>query len=73
MYESWYDCIKPKNQNNAELCYMDTESFIIHIETEDVYEYIADDVEKRFDTSRYEVNRPMPTRKNKKTYCTDRR
>ena len=66
MYESWYDCIKPKYQNNAELCYMDTESFIIHIETEDVYEDIADDVEKRFHTSHYEVNRPLPTRKNKK-------
>ena len=45
---------------------MDTESFIIHIETEDVYEDIVDDVEKRFHTSHYEVNRPLPTRKNKK-------
>ena len=34
MYEFWYDYIKPKYQNNAKLCYMDTGSFIIHIKTE---------------------------------------
>ena len=34
---------------------MDTDSFIIHIKSEDVSEDIADDVEKRFDTSNYEV------------------
>ena len=28
MYEFWYDYIKPKYQNNAKLCYMDTDSFI---------------------------------------------
>ena len=44
---------------------MDTDSFIIHIETENVYEDIADNVEKRFDTSNYKVNRPLPTGKNK--------
>ena len=54
MYEFWYDYIKPKYQQNAILCYMDTGSSIIHIKTEDVYENIADDVEKRFDTSNYE-------------------
>ena len=54
MYEFWYDYIKPKYQQNAILCYMETDSSIIHIKTEDVYENIADDVEKRFDTSNYE-------------------
>ena len=47
MYEFWYDYIKPKYQNNAKLCYMDTDSFIIHIKTEDFYKDIADDVKKR--------------------------
>ena len=47
MYEFWYGYIKLKDQNNAKLCYMDTESFIIYIKTEDVYEDIADDVEKK--------------------------
>ena len=39
---------------------MDTDSFIIGIKTEDVYEDIANNVEKRFDTSSYEINRPLP-------------
>ena len=50
---------------------MDTGSFIMYIKTEDVYENIADDVEKRFHTSNYEcnsteVNRSLPKGKNKK-------
>ena len=65
-YEFWYDYVKPKYQDNAKLCYMDTDSFIINIETEDFYEHIANDVEERFDTSNYEVNRPLPKGKNKK-------
>ena len=44
---------------------MDTDSFIMHIKTEDFYKDIADDVEKRYDTSNYEVNGPLPTGKNK--------
>ena len=68
MYEFWYDYIKPKYQENAKLCYMDANSFIINVKTEDVNEDIADDVEKRFGTSNYEtaLNRPLPTEKNKK-------
>ena len=48
MYEFWYDYIKPKYKYNAKLCYMDTDSFIIHIKTGDNYEDIANDVEKDF-------------------------
>ena len=66
MYEFWYDYMKPKYGDNVKLCYMDTDSFIMHIKTEDFYKDIADDVEKRFDTSNYDVNRPFPTGKNKK-------
>ena len=66
MYQFWYDYVKPKYQDNGKLCYMDIESFIINIKTEDFYEDIANDVEKRFDTSNYEVNRPLSTKKNKK-------
>ena len=47
MYEFWYDYTNPKYQNNAELCYMDTDSFIIHIKTEDFYKDIADDVKNK--------------------------
>ena len=49
-YEFWYDYIKPKYGDNVKLCYMDTDSFIMHIKTEDFYEDIANDVEKIFDT-----------------------
>ena len=66
MYEFRYDYIKLKHQYNAKPCYMDTDRFIIHIKIEDVYEEIANDVEKRFDTSNYEVNTPLRTGKNKK-------
>ena len=66
MYEFWYDYMKPKYGENIKLCYMDTDSFIMNIKIEDFYKDIADDVEKRFDTSNYEVNRPLHTGKNKK-------
>ena len=65
MYEFWYDYMKPK-YNNVKLCYMDIDSFVMNIKTNDFYKDIANDVEKRFDTSNYEVNRPLPTGKNKK-------
>ena len=45
---------------------MDTDSFIMHIKTEDFYKDVAYDVEKRFHTSNYEINKPLPTGKNKK-------
>ena len=64
MYEFWHDYMKPKYGDNVKLYYMDIDSFIMHIKT-DLFKYIADDVEKRFDTSNYEVNRSLTTRKNK--------
>ena len=66
MYEFWYDYMKPKYGSNVKLCYMDTDSFIMNIKTNDFYEDIANDVKNRFDTSNYEVNRPLPMGKNKK-------
>ena len=54
MYEFWYDYIKPKYKDKARLCYMDTDSFIINIKTEDFHEDIADNVEAWFDTSNYD-------------------
>ena len=66
MYELWYDYVKPKYDGNAELCFMDSDSFIVHIKTDDIYKNIADEVETRFDTSNFEIDRPLPTGKNKK-------
>ena len=36
------------------------------IETDDVYKDIAEDVEIRFDTSKYELDKPLRKGKNKK-------
>ena len=66
MYEFWYDYMKPKYGNRVKLCYMDTDSFIMSIKTNDFYKDIPIDVDKRFDTSNYEKNRPLSTGKNKK-------
>ena len=68
MYEFWYNYIKPKYQDKSKLCYTDTDSFIIHIMSEDFYEDIAIDVKKWFGTSNYNENdkRPLPIGKNKK-------
>ena len=68
MNEFWYDYMNPEYGDNVKLCYMDTDSFIMHIKTEDFYKDIADDVEKRFNTSNYEINRPLPIRKYKKEW-----
>ena len=45
MYEFWYDYVKPKYDEKTKLCYMDTDSFIVHVKTDDIYKDITD-VEK---------------------------
>ena len=57
MYEFWYDYIQPKYQDNVKLSYMDTDSFIAHIKTEDFHEDTPNNIEKRFDTPSYEISR----------------
>ena len=66
MYEFWYDYMKSKYNDNVRLCYMDTDSFIMNIKTNDFYKDISDGVDDRFDTSNYEVKRPLLMGKNKK-------
>ena len=69
MYEFKYDYSKPKYGDRAKVCYMDTDSFFIHTETEDFYKDIANDVQKWFDTSNYDENneRPLPIGKEQKS------
>ena len=45
---------------------MDINSFIFHVKTDDIYEDVAEDVGTRFDTSNFELDRPLPKGKNKK-------
>ena len=51
MYEFWYDYVKLKYGEKPKLCNMDTDSFIVHVKTEDIYKDIAEDVGKTLDTS----------------------
>ena len=66
MYEFQYDYVKPEKVENAKLCYMDTDSFIVHLRTDDVFKDIAEDVETRFDTSNFKIDRPLRKGKNKR-------
>ena len=45
---------------------MDTKSFMVYITTDYIYKDIAEDVETIFDTSDYELDRPLSKEKNKK-------
>ena len=65
MYVFWYDYVKPKYGENANFCYMDTERFIVHLKTDDIYKDIVKDVETRFDTWSFDLDRPLPNGKNK--------
>ena len=56
-YEFWYNYLEPKYG-----------CFIVYIKADDIYKDIAEDVETRFDISNYELNRPLPKAKTKKSY-----
>ena len=45
---------------------MDTDSLIVHVETDYIYKDVAENVETKFDTSNFEINRPLPKGKNRK-------
>ena len=60
MYKFWYHYVRQNYGDRAKLCYTDTDSFIIHIITEDAFKDIADDVTKWFDTSNYDENDKRP-------------
>ena len=42
---------------------MDTDSVFVHVKTDEIYKDIAEDVEKRFDSSNFEIDRPLPKEK----------
>ena len=68
MYEFHYEYMRRKYGSKVNLCYMDTDSFVYEIETEDFYRDIAKDVDKRLHISEYskDENRPPPIGKNKR-------
>ena len=70
IYDIWHDYIKEKYDNKATLWYIDTDSFIMCIKTEDFHNDIAKDVKQRFDASNYKVERPLLKGKNENVYST---
>ena len=64
MYEFWYDYLKSTYCENIKLCYMNINSFTVHVEKVDIYKEITKDVEKRFKTLNYEKDRLLPKGKN---------
>ena len=69
MFEFWYDYIKPKYGDKVRLCYMDTDSFVMHSKTDDFYKDISNDVDRWFDTSNFNKsdNRPLETGKTRRS------
>ena len=61
MYEFWYDYLKAKYQDNIKLCYMDIDSFIPQINTDDYFKDISNDVIEWFDTSNFDKNDNRPS------------
>ena len=61
MCRFWYDYVNSKYNEKAKLRYMDTHSFIAYIKIDDIYKDTAE-----FDTSNYELDRPLPNETNKK-------
>ena len=71
MYKFWYDYVKLNYGEKPKFCYMDTDSFIVCIKTDDIQKDIEEDVKTRFDTSNYElefnsIDRPLPKGKDKR-------
>ena len=68
MFQFWYDYLKPMYGDKIRLCYTDTDSFIMHIKTDDFYKDVCADVDKWFDTSNFNKNdnRPLEIGINKK-------
>ena len=64
MYQFWYDYLKNR-YNKIELIYTDTDSFTIHVETDDIYKDMLKD-KNVYDFSEYPTNHPNYDIKNKK-------
>ena len=66
IYEFRYDYVKPKNGKNAKICYIDTDSFIVHVKIDNIYKDNIDIFIIIFDTSNFEIGISLPKRRNKR-------
>ena len=60
MYSFWYEYLKPKHQEKIDLLYMDTDSFVIEVETDDFFKDTQDDLKERFGTINYHKDMVLP-------------
>ena len=67
MYEFWYDHLKVKYGDKMKLIYTDTDSFVIEVETDNIYEDMYED-RNLYDFSDYPKNHPNYSLNNKKVY-----
>ena len=58
MYNFSDDYVKPKYYQQTKLYHTDTNSSIIYAKIDDIYKYIVENVETRFDTSNFKLHRP---------------
>ena len=59
-YKFFYDYLKPKYGEKLRLLYIDNDSFILSIETDDFYKDTKDDLKEWFATSVYDKNMILP-------------
>ena len=60
MYQFYYEYLKPKYKEKVKLLYMDTDSFILKIKTDDFFEDTEKYLEEWFDTSNYHKDMVLP-------------
>ena len=65
IYKFWYDHLKNKYNDKVELIYTDTDSFIIEVQTNDIYKDMHDN-KNLYDFSEYPKNHPNFDMSNKK-------
>jgi len=63
MYHFYYEYLKPKYDDKCKLLFTDTDSFCCHIQTDNLYDDMRENIEL-FDTSNFEKDHPLYTTKN---------
>lgn len=67
MYNFFYNVLKKRYGENVRLLYTDTDSFIINVNTEDLYQDLLEpELNVHYDFSGYDKNHPLYSNKNKK-------
>ena len=65
MYDFYYNTLKARYGENVRLLYTDTDSLIVHVQTDDLYKDMAQNLDE-YDTSNYPADHPLFSTANKK-------